>query len=348
MFSRRKSTTPGHDAPLMRAMDIARSGTERGVLYAHRIPAPQPAQGEVQLKVAYAGTNRADLLQIEGSYHPPEGAPTIPGLEVSGTIAAIGAGVVGWSVGERVCALLSGGGYGEYVTVPSTQLLSVPGRLTLKEAASLPEAAATAYMALANEARLKPYERVLVHGGASGTGLMLAQVARAWGGEVYATGGGTTKTEFIKRLGVTAIDYAAHDFGEQLMKLTKNEGVDVIIDILGGPQLQKHMKLLRPRGRLVCLALMEGNSTDQLKLGGLLMKQLTLRGATLRNRSVAEKEDIVSGVHKHIWPHLTTGVIKPYIDSVFPLEEAEKALLRMQERLHCGKILLEVAPETTE
>lgn len=348
MFSRRKASSPSADAPLMRAMDIARSGPERGVLYAHRIPAPQPGEREVQLKVAYAGTNRADLLQIEGSYHPPEGAPTTPGLEVSGTITALGPNVVGWSVGEQVCALLSGGGYAEYVTVPAGQLLSVPGRISLKEAAALPEAAATAYMALSVEARLRPYERVLVHGGASGTGLMLAQVARAWGGEVYATAGGPAKCEFVKQLGVTAIDHIAHDFHEQVMKLTKNEGVDVIIDILGGPQLQNHMKLLRPRGRLICLALMEGNVAEGVKLGGLLMKQLTLRGATLRNRTAAEKEDIISGVHKHIWPHISTGVIKPYLDSVFPLEEAEKALLRMQERLHCGKILLEVAPETTE
>lgn len=348
MFSRRKSNSPKADAPLMRAMEISRSGTERGVLYVHRIAAPQPGAHEVQLKVAYAGTNRADLLQIEGSYHPPEGASPIPGLEVSGTITAIGPNVVGWSVGEKVCALLSGGGYAEYVTVPATQLLSIPGRVSLKDAASLPEAAATAFMALSIEARLKPYERVLIHGGASGTGLMLAQVARAWGGEVYATTGGVVKTEFVKKLGVTPIDHKAHDFNEQVMKMTKNEGVDVIIDILGGPQLQNHMKLLRPRGRLVCLALMEGNVVEHLKLGGLLLKQLTLRGATLRNRSAAEKEDIVAGVHKHIWPHLTTGVVKPYIDSVFPLEEAEKALERMQERLHCGKILLEVAAETTE
>ncbi len=348
MFSRRKSSATGTDAPLMRAMDIARSGEERGVLYAHRVAAPQPGEREVQLKVAYAGTNRADLLQIEGSYHPPQGAPTIPGLEVSGTITAIGPKVVGWSVREQVCALLPGGGYAEYVTVPASQLLSVPGRVSLKDAACLPEAAATAFMALSVEAKLKPYERVLIHGGASGTGLMLAQVARAWGAEVYATAGGPAKTEFVKKLGVTAIDHVATDFNEQLMKLTKNEGVDVIVDILGGPQLQHHMKLLRPRGRLVFLALREGNVAENLKLGGLLMKQLTLRGATLRNRSLAEKEDIISGVHKHIWPHISTGVIKPYVDSVFPLEEAEKALLRMQERLHCGKILLEVAPETTE
>lgn len=343
MFSRRKSNSSASNAPLMRAMDIARSGTERGVLYAHRVPAPVPGDHEVLLKVAYAGANRADLLQIEGSYHPPQGAPTIPGLEVSGTIEIVGKNVVGWSAGEQVCALLSGGGYAEYVTVPATQLLSIPGRLDLKQAASLPEAAATAFMALSLEARLKPYERVLIHGGASGTGLMLAQVARAWGGEVFATAGGPAKCEFVKKLGVTPIDHVAHDFNEQVMKLTKNEGVDVIIDILGGPQLQNHMKLLRPRGRLVALAFMEGNVADNLRLGGLLMKQLTLKGATLRNRTEAEKEDIVLGVHKHIWPHLTTGVIKPHIDSCFPLEEAEKALARMQDRLHCGKILLEVA-----
>lgn len=343
MFSRRKPKQ-NDNTPLMRAMEVAERGRLHELLVS-RLPVPAPGAGEVLLKVAYVGVNRADLLQLEGSYTPPEGASPILGLEVSGTIEKVGDGVVGWSEGEKVCALLSGGGYAEYVTVPAGQLLSVPGRVSLKEAASLPEGAATAFMALSIEARLKPYERVLVHGGSSGTGTLIAQVARAWGGEVYATAGGAKKCDFLRALNVTPIDHTAAPFNEQLMKLTKDEGVDIIIDILGAPQLQTHMKLLRPRGRLVMLALMEGNVAEALKLSGFFMKNLTLRGATLRGRSAAEKADIVAGVHKHIWPHITTGVIKPQIDTVYPLEEAEKALKRMEERLHCGKILLEVAPE---
>lgn len=344
MFSRRKPSS-ANDVPLMRAVEIARGGSEPGVLYASRVPMPSAGPHEVLVKVAYAGVNRADLLQVEGNYSPPEGASPLPGLEVSGTIIAVGEKVVGWGEGERVCALLAGGGYAEYVAVPAGQLLSIPGRVSLREAASLPEGVATAYMALSGEARLKPYERVLVHGGSSGTGSLIAQVARAWGAEVYATAGGPKKAKFVSELGVTAIDHTVAPFAEQVLKLTRNEGVDVIVDILGAPQLATHLKLLRPRGRLISLAMMEGGRAEEVRLGALLLKQLKLRGTMLRSRTPEEKADIIQGVHKHIWPHLSTGVIRPSIDHVFPLEEAEKGHQRMQERLHCGKILLEVAPE---
>jgi putative PIG3 family NAD(P)H quinone oxidoreductase len=330
----------------MRAVEIARAESG-GILYATHVPKPIAGPGELLIKVAYAGINRADLLQVAGSYMPPEGASPLPGLEVSGSIAEIGDGVIGWSVGEEVCALLSGGGYAEYVAVPAAQVLALPHKISLKEAASLPEAAATAYMALIQSAALKPGERVLIHGGASGVGLMLIQVARMLGAEVFATAGGAEKCAFVKSLGAHAIDHHAGAFTDQLMKLTNHEGVNVIIDILGAPALATHLKLLRPGGRLVMLAMMDGNVVESLKIGSVLMKHLTLTGTTLRSQSAAQKAAIMEGVKKRIWPHVATGAIAPRVDSVFPLELAEKAHQRMQERLHCGKILLEVPLQDT-
>lgn len=320
----------------MRAVEIA-----DGRLRATQLALPQPASGEVLVRVAYTGINRADLFQVAGSYPPPEGASPLPGMEVSGIIAS-DSGT--WKAGTPVCALIAGGGYAEYATVPLTQLLPIPHGISLCDAASLPEAAATAYMALVQEAQLQHGERVLLHGGSSGVGLMMAQVAKALGAEVFATAGGAEKCAFVRGLGVTAIDHSAAPFGEQVMAATNNEGVDVVIDTLGGPHLNTHLKLLRKGGRLVCLALLDGAVADSVKLSGLLLKHLTLRGATLRSRGAAQKAAIIRGVVETVWPHLASGAIRPVVDSVFPLEQAEKAHQRMQERLHCGKILLEVAP----
>ncbi len=311
-------------------------------------PRPAPTPGEVLLKVAFVGVNRADLMQVQGLYPAPEGASPLPGLEVSGTIAGLGEGVVGWSEGEEVCALLSGGGYAEYVAVPAEQLLSVPARLGLKKAASLPEAVATAYMALILEAELKSGERVLLHGGTSGVGIIMAQIAKIWGAEVYATAGSGAKCAVLEKLGVHAVNTQKGPFADTVKKLTKNEGVDVIIDTLGGPQLETHLGLLRKGGRLVSLALMEGPMAESVKLSRILMKHLRISGATLRSRSAEDKAQIVAGVHKFIWPHVSAGAIQPFTDAVFPLEQAEKAHARMQERLHIGKILLEVATERAE
>lgn len=343
MLFRKQKPVPNQ--PPMRAVEIARGELGAGTLYATTLPTPVPGPGEVLLHVAYAGVNRADLLQVEGSYLPPDGASLLPGLEVSGHIAALGSGVRGWTPGEEVCALLSGGGYAEFVTVPAEQLLVLPPQISLKESATLPEAAATAYMALIQEAQLKKGERVLVHGGSSGVGLMLVQVARTLGAEVFATAGGPQKCKFVAGLGAKAIDHHAAPFDVQIMQATKNQGVDVIIDILGGPKLATHFKLLRSGGRMVSLAMLEGNMAESVKISGLLMKHLRWSGTTLRNRTPEQKAEIIEGVRKAIWPHVATGAIRPCIDSIFPLEEAEKAHLRMQERLHCGKILLEVAPK---
>lgn len=341
MFSRRKPDPTDPALPSMQAMKIA-----DGQLQATALAVPHPQPHEILIQVRYIGVNRADLLQVEGSYAPPEGASPLPGLEVSGTIAALGSEVVGWTLGEEVCALLSGGGYAEYAAVPATQVLPLPHRLSLMQAASLPEATATAFIALGLEAQLKTGDRVLVHGAASGVGIIMAQVARAWGATVYGTVGGPEKAKFVKQYGVRPIDTTQGPFLDQILKDTRNEGVDVIIDILGGPQLATHFKLLRKGGRMVSLAFMEGNLAESVKLGSLLMKGLTWSGTTLRNKSAEEKAAIIDGVRHRIWPHLATGAIVPALDRNFPLQDAALAHQRMQERLHCGKILLEVAPES--
>lgn len=323
----------------MRALTIR----ERRLVMA-ALPVPTVAAGEVLVRVAYTGVNRADVLQVEGSYAPPEGASPLPGLEVSGSIAALGDGVTGWRVGEEVCALLSGGGYAEYVAVPATQLLPLPTGVTLREAASLPEAAATAVMALVVEANLAPGERVLLHGGTSGVGILMGQIARAMGAEVFATVGNAAKAALLAPLGITPIRRDLGPFADQLLAATGGAGVDVVIDTLGAPHVASHFKLLRRGGRMVTLAMLDGNLLEPLKLSGFFMKNLRWSAATLRSQSPAAKEKIVAHARAQLWPHLVSGVIRPVIDSVFPWEEAEKAHQRMQERLHMGKILLEVQP----
>ena len=327
----------------MRAMAVVReNGTGKLAPVERAMLPPQPH--EVQIKVAYVGVNRADLLQVEGKYPPPDGTSDIPGLEISGTIVALGNQAVGWSEGEEVTALLSGGGYSEYVNVPAGQLLPIPRALNVKTAASLPEGCATAYMALFQLAGLQANERVLVHGGASGTGILIAQVAHAFGAEVLATVGSEAKCELLYGLGIRPILHQNGAFAEQVMKLTNGEGVHVIIDILGAPALADHFKLLKKGGRLVSLALMEGAIAHEVKISPVLMKNLRWSGGTLRSKTLAEKAEIIHGVRTHIWPHFANHTIRPVTDQVFPLEEAEKAHQRMQERLHLGKILLEVAP----
>ena len=325
----------------MQAMEI-RANT----LVSTTLPVPAPAAGELLIRVAYAGVNRADILQIEGNYAPPEGASPLPGLEVSGWVAALGDGVKGFALGQQVCALLSGGGYAEYAVAPAAQTLTLPTGMDLKEAATLPEAAATSVMALANEGALKADERVLIHGASSGVGLMMAQIAKHWGAEVLGVVGSDEKVKLLNDLNIRAINHRAAPFAEQVMAATHGEGVDVIIDTLGGPMLETHLRLLRKNGRLVSLAMLEGSAIPAgCKMTRLLMNHLTWRGATLRSRSHAEKATIMETVRANVWPALANGSIRPRIDSCFALADAKKALLRMQERLHMGKILLEVAPE---
>ena len=335
-------TLPSH----MRALEIS-----NGALALAQLPLPALGAGEVLIRVAYAGVNRADVMQLEGNYAPPEGASPLPGLEVSGWVAAMGDNVNGFTLGQEVCALLSGGGYAEYVVTPASLALPLPEGITLREAASLPEAAATSIMALVREGRLKRGERVLIHGGSSGVGLLMGQIARSYDAEIFATVGSAEKASFIAALGMTPLHYRERPFHEQLLAATNNQGVDLIIDTLGGPQLANHLRCLRRGGRMVSLAMLEGSEIPAgTKMTRLMMHHVQWSGATLRSRSYAEKAEYMRIVFSHVWPKLvwpdpSTGGIKPIIDTVFALADAQKALNRMQERLHMGKILLEVTPE---
>jgi len=339
MWFKRK-TLHAIPADTMRVMAIVDAGPE-GELHVQRQPKPVPKPGDVLIRVAYTGVNRADLFQRLGSYRAPEGDSPLPGLEVSGSIEAIGEDVIGWSVGEKVAALTNGGGYAEYVAVPASQVLALPASLSLREAATLPEGLATAYMALMQEAEARYGERVLVHGGASGVGLLMIQVARAIGATVYATCSSPAKQQRITSLGATPLAYDSASFADSARK-TIGGPVHVVIDTLGGPYMQQHLKLLAHGGRMVSLAFLEGPQAV-LSMGQLLLKHLRWSGATLRNQTPKEKAAIMEGVRKQLWPLVAAGHIKPFVDAVFPLDSAREAHDRMENRLNSGKIVLEVS-----
>jgi NADPH2:quinone reductase len=310
-------------------------------------PAPTPNDDEILIKVAYAGINRADILQRQGRYPLPDDASPILGLEVSGTIAAVGKHAIGWSEGEPVCALVNGGGYAEYVVAKQELMFPLPPRLSLQQAAAIPEAAMTAWMALMDEARLRDGETLLLHGGASGVGIFMVQLASLLGAKVIASVGSAEKAALVEAHGGIAIIHTEHNVADEIQRLTENRGVDVIIDILGGPKLNEHIGLLRQGGRLVLLAFLQGNEAESVKLSRFLTRQLRMSGCALRNKSSAEKARLMEAVRKRILPYIITDAIRPVIDRVFPLEEVEAAHNHMQERLHCGKILLEVAANPT-
>lgn len=330
----------------MRAVSIEQAGPD-GVLRVVERPIPSIADDEVLVRVSHAGVNRADMLQKRGLYAAPEGDSPIVGLEVAGTIAALGSKVIGWSVDEPVVALTNGGGYADYVAVPAAQILALPRRLSPAQGASLPEALATCAMVLLMEAQVKRGDRVLVHGGASGIGVMLVQVARALGAELFATASTHEKHDLIRRLGATPLSYDSDNFAVSAKAAMGGTGPDVIIDTLGGPYVAHHVKLLNPRGRMVSIGVLEGSAAT-VSAASLLMKHLRWSGATLRNRSRAEKAAIMDRVRKELWPLLASGMVEPVVDTTFALADAEKAHERMENRLNSGKIVLEVQLETNE
>lgn len=343
MWLARPDTT-GPEPQTMRAICIDQHGTE-GYLRLAELAVPAIASDEVLIRVAYAGVNRADLLQKLGHYSAPEGDSPLPGLEVSGTIVRTGAQVIGWSVGEPVVALTNGGGYADYVAVPAAQVVALPRRISLAQGATLPEALATCAMALLMEAQVKRGDRVLVHGGASGIGVMLVQVSRALGAQIFATASTHEKQDLIRRMGATPLSYDATDFAHSAREAMGGKGPDVIIDTLGGPYVAQHIRLLEPRGRMVSLGVLEGSKAE-VSAAAILMKHLRWSGATLRNRSRAEKAAIMDRVRKELWPLVASGMVEPVLDAGFALEQAEKAHERMENRLNSGKIVLEVQQET--
>jgi putative PIG3 family NAD(P)H quinone oxidoreductase len=301
---------------------------------------PKPGCGEVLIKVAAAGLNGADLLQREGKYDLPPGTTDILGLEVSGTIAAVGDGAEGWRAGDTVCALVQGGGYGEYVAAPAGQVLPVPKGVELVAAAALPECVMTVWVNVFEHGALKPGETLLVHGGASGIGTTAIQLAARLGARVLATAGGPEKVAACVKLGAArAIDYRSEDFAAIARQETGNAGVDVILDMVGGDYLQRGLDILAMNGRLVMIALKRGAKVE-LDCRIIQAKHLVLTGSRLRSRSVHEKTRIRDAVRKAVWPLLAGGTMKPVIDSTFPLTEVRKAHERLESGHHVGKVLL--------
>ncbi len=326
---------------LMTAVEIIEPGGPEKLRPTQR-PVPQPAPGEVLIQVAAAGVNRPDCLQRQGSYPPPPGASDIPGLEVAGTLVALGAGVDEWRIGDPVCALLTGGGYAEYCVAPAPQCLPIPAGLSVQQAAALPETFFTVWSNVFDRAHLQPGETLLVHGGASGIGTTAIQMARALGSRVFATVGGGEKVQPCLDLGAErVIDYREEDFVQVVKDITNNKGVDVILDMVGGDYVQRNLSALAVEGRLVFIAFLRGAKVE-LNLAPVMMKRLTITGSTLRARPVADKAPIARALRETVWPLLENGAIRPLIDRVFPLTEAAAAHALMESNRHVGKLLLRI------
>lgn len=325
----------------MRAVTLPEFGDE-SVLTLAEVPDPQPGSGEVVIDVAAAGVNRADLLQRQGYYPPPKGESDIPGLEVSGTISAVGDDVDGWSVGAEVCAVLAGGGYAEKVAVPAGQLLPVPSGVSLIDAAGLPEVACTVWSNIVMTAHLQEGEVFLQHGGSSGIGTMSIQVARALGARVAVTAGSAEKLERCRELGAEIlIDYKQQDFVEQIKDAADGRGADVILDVIGAKYLARNVSALAPDGRLVIIG-MQGGAKAELNIGALLAKRGSVIATSLRGRDKADKERIVAEVRKHLWPLIESGQIKPVIDRTMQLDQVADAHRLLNDSTHIGKVLLTV------
>jgi putative PIG3 family NAD(P)H quinone oxidoreductase len=323
----------------MHAITVPSPGGADALVFAE-VPDVAAGHGEVLIEVAAAGVNRADLAQREGHYPPPAGASPLPGLEVSGTIRAIGSGVHDWAEGDRVCALLPGGGYASLAVASAGQLLPVPPQLDLVDAAGLPEAIATVWSNVFLTAGLRAGETLLVHGGSSGIGTIAIQLARALGSLVAVTAGSPAKLAACERLGAEIlIDYRREDFAERIAEATEGRGVDVILDFIGGGYLERNLRSLAPRGRLVTIANLSGE-TGPLDFGLMMRNWLSIHGSTLRARPGAEKDEIMASVRENVWPLVETGQVLPVIDRRYPLSDATRAHERMESSEHIGKLLL--------
>jgi len=323
----------------MFAIEITQPGGPE-VLQPCRRAVPEPGPGEVLIKVAAAGINRPDAMQRRGLYPPPPGASDIPGLEVAGQVVAVGGGVKHPTVGENVCALVTGGGYAEYCVAAAPLCLPIPKGFSWAEAAALPEALFTVWANLFEQGGLKAGERVLIHGGSGGIGSTAIQLAREFGAEVFVTAGSVQKCIFCEQLGARAIDYGQQDFVEAIREYTGGQGVDLILDMVGGPYLQRNLECLAPGGRLALIAVQGGPKTE-INLLPILLKRLTLAGSTLRPRSLAEKAALASALKSQVWPLLKAGKIKPVIHGAFPLADASETHHLLESGRHIGKLVLE-------
>jgi len=306
------------------------------------VPTPAYSNDEVLVDVYATALNRADLAQRAGNYPPPPGASPILGLEVAGRIAALGANVTGWQVGDRVCALIPGGGYAEQVNIPAAMLMPVPDNWSFEQGAAVPEVFYTAYVNIFIEAQFQKGETVLIHGGASGVGTAAIQLVREAGGRAIATAGSDEKIAYLAGLGADlAINYKKEDFAERVLAHTNGQGVDIILDNVGAAYLEQNVRLLKLKGRLVFIGTMSGSRTE-VNIGALMGRRLRLIGSVLRPRSLAEKVEIKEKFMAHFWPLLLNGTIAPIIDSVYSIEQANEAHQRMAENKNIGKIILKV------
>ena len=322
----------------MRAIEIMEPGGP-DVLRPVVMSIPKPNRNEVLIKIAFAGVNRPDVLQRAGSYMPPPGASDLPGLEVSGTIFAIGQNVTNWAIGDEVCALLPGGGYAEYAVTQASHCLPVPKGMGLEQAAALPETFFTVWSNVFQRGKLKPHEKFLVHGGSSGIGTTAIQLANVFGSEVYATAGTEAKCLVCEELGAKrAINYKKEDFLDVMKSLG---GVNLILDMVGGVYIEKNIKALVDDGRLVQIAFLQGAKAE-LNFAQIMTRRLTITGSTLRPQSDLSKAQIASELFRNVWPLLSNGRLKPVINSVFELEDVTSAHLLMESSQHIGKILLKV------
>jgi len=305
-------------------------------------PVPTPRKGELLVKVAAAGVNRPDVMQRKGLYPPPPGAPDIPGLEISGEVVALGEGVTRFKLGDKVCALVIGGGYAEYCLAEEASSLPVPKGLSMIEAAALPETFFTVWTNVFDLAGLKSGETFLVHGGTSGIGTTAIQLAKAFGATVFATAGSAEKCAVCRELGADyAIDYKTEDFVAVIKEATGGKGINVILDMVGGSYIARNYEAASPLGRIVQIAFMEGSKV-QIDYMRLMLKRLSHMGSTLRSRPSAEKAAIAASLAEKVWPLIEAGTVRPVLDQTFKLTDAAAAHARMETSLHIGKIMLDV------
>ena len=313
------------------------------VMHAAQTGAPQAGPGDVLIKVAYAGVNRPDCLQRSGRYPPPPGASPILGLEASGHVVAVGEGLTQWRIGDAVCGLANGGAYAEYVAIPQGQVLPVPKGLSLLQAAALPENYFTVWTNVFQRGRLQSGETFLVHGGSSGIGLTAIQLAKAFGARVLCTVGNADKVQACLKAGAdVAINYRAQDFVDEALAATAQQGVNIILDMVGGDYMQRNLKALSVDGRLVQIAFLQPSKTE-VDWIGLMVKRLTFTGSTLRPRSVADKAQMAAELKQNVWPMMEQGKCLPVIHQVFDLDQAAQAHALMESSTHIGKIMLKVA-----
>ena len=302
---------------------------------------PTPGAGKVLVEVAAFGINRPDCAQRAGAYPPPPGETQVPGLEIAGRIVAVGPDVTGLKVGDEICALVGSGGYAEYALADAALCLPRPKALSMLEAAGVPETYFTVYDNVFTRGRLTKGETLLVHGGSSGIGSTAIQLAKHFGATVIATAGSAEKCDFCRKIGADyAIDYRTQDFVAEVLKITEKRGVDVILDMVGGPYIPKNVSILALEGRLVQIAFLQGPMVEKLNFTPVMVKRLTLTGSTLRPRTLAQKATVAAALREKVWPLLDTGAVKPLVHATFPMEQTRQAHELMESSAHLGKIMV--------